>query len=87
MGGIEEKEISREEVISESERININNSFISGSLSLSGARIDDLILKNYFEDLSDDSDYVKLLSPKNTINSYFAEFILRRVKIFVKSFH
>ena len=70
---IEEKERSREEVISESKRININNSFISGSLSLSGARIDDLILKNYFEDLSDDSDYVKLLSPKNTMNSYFAE--------------
>jgi len=70
---IEEKEISREEVISESERININNSFISGSLSLSGARIDDLILKNYFEELSTDSDYVKLLSPKNTKNSYFAE--------------
>ena len=46
---IEEKERSREEVISESKRININNSFISGSLSLTGARIDHLILKNYIQ--------------------------------------
>jgi len=63
----------REEIINESKRITINNSFLEGSLSLSGARIDDIILKNYFENLKEDSDYVKLLSPKGTNNSYFVE--------------
>ena len=63
----------REEIINESKRITINNSFIKGTLSLSGARIDDIILKNYFESLKEDSDYVKLLSPKGTDNSYFVE--------------
>ena len=63
----------RAEIINESSRININNSLLSGSLSLTGARIDDIILKNYFEDLSEESDYVKLLSPKGTKKSYYAE--------------
>ena len=69
----EETVKAREEIINESSRININNSLISGSLSLTGARIDDIILKNYFEDLSEESDYVKLLSPKGTKKSYYAE--------------
>tara|TARA_B100000686_G_scaffold101382_1_gene108593 strand:- start:37821 stop:39509 length:1689 start_codon:yes stop_codon:yes gene_type:complete len=63
----------REEIINESKRITINNSLIEGSLSLAGARIDDIILKNYFETLKEDSDYIKLLSPKGTNNSYFVE--------------
>ena len=69
----EESVKPRAEIINESSRININNSLLSGSLSLTGARIDDIILKNYFEDLSEESDYVKLLSPKGTKKSYYAE--------------
>ena len=71
---INEEDKPREEIINASNRVNINNSLISGSLSLTGARIDDIILKNYFEDLSTESDYVKLLSPKGTKDSYYAEY-------------
>ena len=64
----------RNEIINESARINIENQFINGSINLTGARIDDIILKKYLTDLSPDSDNVKLLSPKGSENSYFAEY-------------
>ena len=64
----------RNEIINESARINIENQFINGSVNLTGARIDDIILKKYLTDLSPDSDNVKLLSPKGSENSYFAEY-------------
>ena len=44
----EEEDKPREEIINASNRVNINNSLISGSLSLTGARIDDIILKKLF---------------------------------------
>jgi YidC/Oxa1 family membrane protein insertase len=65
---------ARNEIISESERININNQYITGSITLTGARIDDIILKNYFIDLSPNSESVKYLSPKGSNDSYFAEY-------------
>ena len=46
---------SREDIISESSRINIGNDLIEGTLALTGGRIDDILLKNYFETLEDDS--------------------------------
>ena len=64
----------RNEIINESARINIENQFINGSINLTGARIDDIILKKYLTDLSPGSDNVKLLSPKGSENSYFAEY-------------
>ncbi|PPR15176.1 MAG: Membrane protein insertase YidC [Alphaproteobacteria bacterium MarineAlpha9_Bin3] len=65
---------ARNEIISESERIKINNKYIEGSITLTGARIDDIILKNYLTDLSSNSDKVKYLSPKGSSDSYFAEY-------------
>ncbi|MBH87812.1 MAG: membrane protein insertase YidC [Pelagibacterales bacterium] len=65
---------ARNEIISESERIKINNKYIEGSITLTGARIDDIILKNYLTDLSPNSDKVKYLSPKGSSDSYFAEY-------------
>jgi len=65
---------ARNEIISESERIKINNQYIEGSITLTGARIDDIILKNYLTDLSPNSDKVKYLSPKGSSDSYFAEY-------------
>ena len=65
---------ARNEIIDESERININNQYINGSITLTGARIDDIILKNYLTDLSPNSENVKYLSPKGSNNSYFAEY-------------
>ena len=64
----------RNQIISESARINIENKFINGSINLTGARIDDIILNKYLIDLSPDSENIKFLSPKGSNNSYFAEF-------------
>ena len=65
---------SREDIISESSRINIGNDLIEGTLALTGGRIDDILLKNYFETLEDDSQNIKLFSPKGSVNPYFAEY-------------
>ena len=65
---------ARNEIINESERIPIENDFINGSINLTGARIDDIILKKYRIDLSSDSENVKFLSPKGSDKPYFAEY-------------
>ena len=65
---------ARNEIINESERISIENDFINGSINLTGARIDDIILKKYRVNLSSDSENVKFLSPKGSENPYFAEY-------------
>ena len=65
--------IARNEIINKTSRISIKNQFLSGSLALTGARIDDIILKNYYENLEKDSENIKLFSPKGSENSYFAE--------------
>ena len=65
---------ARNEIINESERISIENDFINGSINLTGARIDDIILKKYRVDLSSDSENVKFLSPKGSDKPYFAEY-------------
>ena len=65
---------SREDIISESSRINIGNDLIEGTLALTGGRIDDILLKNYFETLEDGSQNIKLFSPKGSVNPYFAEY-------------
>ena len=65
--------IARNEIINKTSRISIKNQFLSGSLALTGARIDDIILENYYENLEKDSENIKLFSPKGSKNSYFAE--------------
>ena len=45
------KTISRSEALKESDRVLIENSNLSGSISLKGALIDDIVLKNYRETL------------------------------------
>ncbi|PPR29035.1 MAG: Membrane protein insertase YidC [Alphaproteobacteria bacterium MarineAlpha9_Bin1] len=65
--------IPRKEIINKTSRLNINNQFVAGSLALTGARIDDIILKKYYENLEKDSENIKLFSPKGSNNPYFAE--------------
>lgn len=65
--------IPRKEIINQTSRLNINNQFVAGSLALTGARIDDIILKKYYENLEKDSENIKLFSPKGSNNPYFAE--------------
>ena len=65
-------EISREEALSQSKRIQFENQSIIGSISLKGAAIDDLIFKEYKVSLDSDKK-VKLLSPRNSKDGYFIE--------------
>ncbi len=73
---IEQKEtliqISREEALSESKRIEFENQSIIGSISLKGALIDDLTFKDYNTSL-ESNEKVTLLGPRNIENGYFIE--------------
>ncbi|MGX6959771.1 MAG: membrane protein insertase YidC [Rickettsia endosymbiont of Pentastiridius leporinus] len=55
------------------QRIKIESNSLTGSISLKGIRFDDLILKKYKQDLSENSPEVVLFSPSNSDNAYFAE--------------
>ena len=65
-------EITREEALNQSKRIQFENQNIIGSISLKGAAIDDLTFKNYNISL-ESNDKVKLLSPRNTKDGYIIE--------------
>jgi len=65
-------EISREEALGQSKRIQFENQSIAGSISLKGAAIDDLIFKEYNVSL-DNKEKIKLLAPRNATNGYLIE--------------
>ena len=67
------KAISRVDALKEGDRVLIENSNLSGSISLRGALIDDIILKNYREALDKNSKAIVLLSPKKSDEGYFIE--------------
>jgi len=67
------KAISRGDALKEGDRVLIENSNLSGSISLRGALIDDIILKNYREALDKNSKAIVLLSPKKSDQGYFIE--------------
>ena len=58
----------------EEKRLTIDTDLLIGSLNLRGARIDDLRLKKYKVENTEDSPLITLLSPRNSSNPYFAEF-------------
>ena len=68
-----DKKITRQDAIKQSNRINISNGKIFGTISLNGALIDDVTLKNYKETLNEDSKQVVILNPKKSENGYFLE--------------
>ena len=55
-------------------RVRIDTPKVSGSINLVGARIDDLVLKDYRETVEKDSGPVRLFSPAGTPAQHFAEF-------------
>ena len=65
-------EISREEALGQSKRIQFENQSIAGSISLKGASIDDLTFKEYNISLKSD-EKIKLLAPRNATNGYLIE--------------
>ncbi len=63
----------RAEVLAEGTRLKIKSDSVSGSLSVSGNRIDDISLVKYMKDLGG-SDEVILLEPAGTENPQYAEY-------------
>jgi len=66
---------TRDQILKEENRILLSPaSRLKGSISLIGSRIDDIILRDYKQNIQTDSPLVTLMSPKNTAKPYFAEF-------------
>jgi YidC/Oxa1 family membrane protein insertase len=55
-------------------RVVIDTPRLAGSINLAGARIDDIVLKDYRETVKKDSGPVRLFAPEGTPGQYFAEF-------------
>jgi YidC/Oxa1 family membrane protein insertase len=55
-------------------RVVIDAPRVAGSINLVGARIDDLVLKDYDETTDEDSGPVRLFAPEGTPGEHFAEF-------------
>ena len=65
---------SRAAAIAASPRVKIDTPNISGSISLTGARIDDVALVKYRETVDPKSPAIELFSPSGTKEPFYAEF-------------
>jgi len=65
---------TREEALKKTARVQITSSRLRGSISLIGARIDDLVLSDYYETIDPLSANIVLFSPTDTSAPYYAEF-------------
>ena len=66
------KKLTREESISNSKRVKIENDSISGSINLQGAIIDDISFKNHKQKVEDEKNII-FLNPSNTENGFYIE--------------
>jgi YidC/Oxa1 family membrane protein insertase len=64
----------RDTVLAASPRVKIDTPSISGSISLTGARIDDVALVKYRETVDPKSPAIELFSPSGTKEPFYAEF-------------
>jgi len=68
-----QKIITRQDAVATGQRIRIENSKLFGSISLTGALIDDVTLKNYKETIDKKSPEVVVLNPKQMNTGYYLE--------------
>ncbi|MFK5996539.1 MAG: membrane protein insertase YidC [Rhodobacterales bacterium] len=61
-----------EQALAKSSRVKIDTKRVFGSISLTGALIDDMSLKDYNVRLNDNSDKVRILSPIQATSGYWA---------------
>ena len=66
--------VSRATAIASTPRVKIDTPRLSGSISLKGARIDDLSLVQFRETVDPSSPPIVLYSPSGTAEPYYAEF-------------
>ncbi|MDH6230878.1 YidC/Oxa1 family membrane protein insertase [Mesorhizobium soli] len=64
---------SREQAVAASQRVKIDTPSIGGSINLTGARIDDVLLKDYHLTVDKNSPNIDLLNPSVLPNGYYAE--------------
>jgi YidC/Oxa1 family membrane protein insertase len=64
---------TRDQALARSQRVQIDTPAVSGSINLTGARFDDLKLKEYHETVDDKSPLITLFSPADTQDGYFTE--------------
>ncbi len=65
---------SRDDLLASTPRVAIETPRLRGSISLTGGRLDDLILTDLRETLEEDSPNIVLLSPLGTAEPYYANF-------------
>jgi YidC/Oxa1 family membrane protein insertase len=65
--------LTLDEALKQSPRVTINNPDLTGSISLKGGRIDNLLLKQYFETVEKQKP-VTLLTPARTANALYLDF-------------
>ncbi len=65
---------ARQEVLAAGERVSIDNGRLTGSLPVTGGRIDDITLTDYKVSMAPNADDVTLFSPAGSPEAYFAEF-------------
>jgi YidC/Oxa1 family membrane protein insertase len=73
VAGVAAAAATRESVIASQPRIVIDTPKLTGSINLQGARLDDIVLKDYRVAVEQDAAKVVLLSPASLPNGYFAE--------------
>jgi YidC/Oxa1 family membrane protein insertase len=64
--------MTRDQALEVAPRVRIDTPALSGSISLAGARLDDLFLKQYRQTTGTNSPSVELLRPRGADNSYYA---------------
>jgi YidC/Oxa1 family membrane protein insertase len=64
---------ARDQAVAKSARVEIDTPALSGSINLTGARFDDLKLKEFHETVDKSSPIITLLSPAEAAHGYFAE--------------
>jgi YidC/Oxa1 family membrane protein insertase len=65
--------LTRAAALGQTQRIRIDTPSLGGSISLTGARLDDLQLKHYHETVDDNSPNIELLSPAQMADGQFVE--------------
>ena len=66
--------MTRKAALAASPRIEVDTPSLTGTIALKGARIDDLLLRNYRETVDRNSDNISLFSPAGLKGAYYAEF-------------
>lgn len=65
---------SRETALAETPRVSIDSPRLRGSIALTGARIDDLTLRDYRRTVKPSSENIVLLRPTGSARPYYSEF-------------